>query len=487
MSDPVVVVGAGHNGLTCAALLAKAGRRVVVLEARDRAGGLAAPETFGDGHEVPGLLHDTSAVRPRVVRALELERHGLKREARAPVVALGALRLCGDQLTGEVPSGEAERYAAYRDFVGRVRGAVSGLLDAPAPDPLGSVWPLLRAGWPVRRLGGRDMHELLRIGPTCVADWTRDLFGSELLRAAVAAPALEGNFFGPWSAGSAATLLLQACAAEGEVCGGPAALTSALLAAAKAQGVEIRLGARVERIHLEARAVRHVTLADGEEITPSLVVSACDPKQTFLDLVGQRWLPTRLARDCTNIRSRGTTAKVHLALSAPLQQAASSEPFDILRTGESLDDLERAFDAVKYRRFSERPVLEVRQPSPEVASILVHFAPYDLEGGWNDAQREALGDAVVRELARHCPNVTDVVEAREVLTPADLEARYGLTEGHIHHGEHAPDQLLFMRPTIECAHHRTPVEGLWLCGSGTHPGGGITCAPGMLAAEAVLG
>ena len=481
---PIVVVGAGHNGLTAAALLAKAGRKVVVVEARDRAGGLAARETFGDGHEVPGLLHDTSGVRDRVVRALDLARHGLERRADPLTVVAGGVRICGARVEGEVSATDVERFGEYHAFLGRVGGTLRGLLDAPVPDPKGSLWALLRAGWSVRRLGARDMVELMRVAPTCVADWTRDLFDSEQLQAAVAAPALEGNYFGPWSAGSALTLLLRECVAGGEVVGGPAALTDALLAAAKAQGVDVRLGAPVERIQVDKRAVCGVVVG-GETIATTRVLATCDPKLTFLKLVGRRAIPADLAMAMRNIRARGTTAKMHLALSGPLQ-TASGQSFDVLRTGATLDELERAFDAIKYGGFSERPSLEVRQPSPNVASVLVHFAPHDLKGGWTDAQREALGDAAVRELARHCPNVTDLVTAREVLTPADLEARYGLTGGHIHHGEHAPDQLLFLRPTIDCARNRTPVGGLWLGGSGSHPGGGITCAPGMLAAEALL-
>jgi len=496
----IVVIGGGHNGLTCAALLAKAGRKVTLLEARDHVGGLAAREEFADSYHVPGVLHDTSGVRASIVDSLSLARHGLKRAAKplsicAPRTTGEPLFFQGDDVQGELSEHDRGRYADYRGFIARITPVLRKLLDAPPTDPSGSLWPLLKTGLSVRRLGAADMTELARVGPMCVGDWMRDLFEDERLSAALAVGAIEGAFAGPWSGGTSLTLLLRETVADAEILGGPAAVVDALKKAAESHGVDIRTDAAVERIALGSNGVEAVVLATGETIEAAQVVATCDPKQTFLSLIGSHRIGVTLADDIRHLRVRGTSAKVHLGLTGPLE-LAGGEAISALRTGETLDAIERAFAAVKYRGFSKRPVLDVRVPSQQddslcpdghsVVSLMVHFAARELEGGWNDAQRDALGDAAISELERYCPGVRDKIVAREVLTPADLERRYRLTGGHIHHGEHALDQLLFMRPTVDCAEYTTPVRGLFLGGSGSHPGGGVTCAPGALAARAVL-
>lgn len=505
MSDRVVIIGAGHNGLTTAATLAKAGRRVVVLEARSVLGGVAAREEFHAGYASSGLLHDTSSVRTQVVRDLDLERHGLRwrdqpldicapQDQGDPIWIRNALGP-RSQVEGPLSNGDAEAFARLAALLQRLRPLISRVLDRPAADPLGNPLPLLLDGLALRRLGNADMTELMRTAPMSLADWLRHHLSSERLRAALAVPALEGQFAGPWSASTAANLLLRIAGDGREVRGGPAALVDALAAAARSLGVEIRAKSPVERILVDGGQVRGVRLAGGEEIACGTVAAACDPRHTFLQLVGEQLLPLQLASDIKNLRGRGTTAKVHLALSGPLEVPGAGA-VEALRTGDTLDALERAFDAVKYRGFSSQPVLDVRVPSmsatglcPDghhVVSILVHYAAYDLDGGWTRDQRQALGDTVVRTLAAHCPTLPEQIIATEILTPADLEDRYGLVAGHIHHGEHAPDQLLFMRPTIQCWRYQTPIGGLYLCGSGSHPGGGITCMPGALAARAIL-
>jgi phytoene dehydrogenase-like protein len=241
----------------------------------------------------------------------------------------------------------------------------------------------------------------------------------------------------------------------------------------------------VSTIAVEGGRVTGVDLEGGERVAAATVLASCDPRTALLDLLPAGTLGYAAARRAEQFRMRGTTAKVHLALSKPLP---ADQPFEHARTGENLDFLERAFDAVKYRRFSERPSLGIAvtgAPAGHAAlSVMVDFAPHHLDGGWNDDARERLGDAVVAELDRHFPGAAATVVAREVLSPADIEARYGITGGHIHHGEHALDQLV-VRPTIDAARYRTPVPGLYLCGSGSHPGGGVTCAPGFLTAQAV--
>lgn len=517
-SDRIVIIGGGHNGLTAAALLARAGRDVVVLEARSVLGGLAAREQFHDGFSAPGLLHHTSGVRRALIESLDLARHGLEwREAPdvwAPSSSPGdgeakgsGLWLRGDTIDGDVADGDGERYAAYRGFITRLAKVIRPLMSGPPPDPRGKLLPLLFLGLDIRRLGAVDMTELLRIAPMPVADWMRDSFHDERLRAAVASPAMYGTFTGPWSPHSATQLLVHECLAGSEIVGGPAALTDALAKAARSHGAELRTDARVEAIVLDRQTsgVVSVLLEDGDSLPAHTVLATCDPRTTFLGLIGRRQLSARFAADVSHIRMRGTTAKVHLALEGGLTTPDGDE-VEAMRTGETLDDLERAFDAVKYGRFSERPILDVRVPSlsdpdlcPEghhVVSILAHFAPHELRdgesrdggspGGWTDEQRDALGQSIVDALTAHFPDLPDRVQAREVLTPADIAERYGVTGGHIHHGEHAPDQLAFLRPTIQCADYRTPIAGLYLGGSGSHPGGGITCAPGALAARAML-
>jgi phytoene dehydrogenase-like protein len=331
----------------------------------------------------------------------------------------------------------------------------------------------------------------------CVADWLNEWFETDLLKALLAGPALTGLFTGPWSAGTTATLLLNECLAGPGVKGGPAALIAALATACQEYGVEIRTACPVQRIRVADGRVSGVTLAGGQTIETTTVASSCEPKRTLLELVAPTDLPLRVEKQIRVYRTRGTTAKVNLALKAlPEFIGRPGQQFEVIRIAGSLADLERAFDAVKYRRFSPTPYLDIRIPSladtslapagHHVASILVQCAPYDLEGGWSEAEREVLGETVVATLDRYAPCLTERIVAREVLTPVDLEVRYGLTGGHVHHGEHGLDQMLFMRPALSCGRYATPLAGLFLCGSGSHPGGGITCGPGALAAKAIL-
>ncbi len=498
-TSTVVVLGGGHNGLTAAVLLAKAGRKVVVLEARETFGGLAARETFHPGYAAPGLHHDTRGVRAALVEELGLARHGLafrKQPTKIHLARAGSEPIVLDALHASVSGvaqAEVERFAQWRGFLGRVGPALRAALDRPAPEPAGELLPLLEAGLRVRRLGRADMLELLRILPMCAADWMRDALTDERLRAGLALPAVEGSFSGPWSAGSAANLLFREVTSGNEIEGGAAALVDALVKAAKGFGAELRHGAPVRSISLRAGRVAGVVLESGEELACDSVLATCDPKQVFLDLIGAERLPVDLAQDLERVRARGTTAVVRLALSAPLA-LADGTAVEALRTGESLDAIERAYDAAKYRTVASEPVLDVRvftgkphAPSGHsVATALVHAAAFAREGGWDDDAREKLGDDAVRVLSSACPGLEAKLVAREVLTPADLSRRYRLTGGHIHHGEHALDQLLFMRPSTATARYATPIGGLFLGGSGSHPGGGLTCAPGALAAKAWL-
>ncbi|MCB9733726.1 MAG: NAD(P)/FAD-dependent oxidoreductase [Deltaproteobacteria bacterium] len=492
----VIVIGGGLNGLAAAGLLAKAGREVHVYEARDALGGLAAGVPFADGYTAPGLLHDTAMVRPWVADALGLAQHGLQREASPAAVTIpterGAITLRGAEVSGDVGPGDADGVRRYTALVDAVRPVLARIMDQAPLDPRASLLSLLKTGLAVRRLGAATMLELMQVAPMCVADWTRSLGLSEPLAAALSLPAVEGSFTGPWSAHTATTALVRAALSGPAVVGGAPALVKAVVAAAKAHGAHLHTGARVTRILSDGARVSGVELASGEKVTADAVLSTLDPRSTFLCLSGPTDLPLGLVEDAKRYRMRGTTVKVHLALTGPLEDAAGNR-ITALRATPSLDDVERAFDAAKYRAAAEAPALDVvvredmaTAPGHAVASIVAHAASYDLAGGWTDDARQRFGRAALDVLSRHCPTVRDRVAHMEVLAPPDIAERYGVTGGHVLHGEHAPDQLLFLRPSVHCGAHRTPIAGLYVGGGATHPGGGLTLGPGGLAARAIL-
>lgn len=500
MNERAIVIGGGPNGLTAAALLAKHGVSVTLLEARRRVGGLAGPIDIGEGYRVPGVLHDTRGVRAGIADVLGLAGHGLRRRKKpiricAPSREGDPIWLEADTLDGAVSDADRKGHRELRGFIDRVAPALRDMMNRPPPDPTGDVLPLFRTGLKVRRLGAADMLELLRVAPMCVADWMRDTYETERLRAAIALPAVIGEYAGVWSAGTAANLLFAETCATREVTGGPAALIEALERCAEANGVSIRTEARVTGIITEKGRARAVVV-DGEELVAGIIVSTIDPKVTLLELIGAHRLPVALGADIDNFRARGTTAKLHLALDAPLT-LENGTAIEALRTGETLDDIERSFDPLKYRRCATKPVVDVWVPSMENASLapepghhvvsaLVHGVPFALDGGWTDEAKSKLVDAAIAALAVHCPSVTDHIVETALLTPADIAEEYGITEGNLFHGERALDQLLFMRPTVDCAHYATPVKGLFLGGAGSHPGGALSCTQGALAARAAL-
>jgi len=505
----VIIIGAGHNGLTAAALLAKQGRSVLVLERRKIIGGLAAGEEFHPGYRSSGLLHDTGQLRTRLLRALDLKSHGLEIYPRRPsILALdpagrGMLLSGKERRTAKeirsCSAADADQYLKYRRFIKRVARFVNRIMDQPPPavESLNdhSFWDLFKTGLAMRRMGKATMHEFMRVAPMCVADWLNEWFENDCLKAALAVAGLTGSFAAPRSPGTACNLLMWECSAVNSIKGGPPALIAALAKAAQSRGVEIRVESEVGKLQVSGDQIKGVVLKDGESIEAAVVAASCDPRHTFLDLLPPDRIENRQQRRFQNIRGIGTTAKVNLALNAPIEfKDRSGEKIEFARAGRRLESIEKAFDACKYGQFAATPVMDIHVPTvsdPDltpaghsVVSILAHFVPYGLQPQWDQDQVEKLGHAVVATLEQYAPGVTGAIVAREVLSPVDLEARYGLVNGHIFHGEHALDQLI-LRPTPECARYYTPIKGLYLCGSGSHPGGGITCGPGALAASVI--
>jgi phytoene dehydrogenase-like protein len=505
----IVVIGGGHNGLTAAITLAKKNKKVLLLEKRPILGGIAAGEEFHPGYSTTGLLHDTNGVRPHVIKELNLEKFGLKtKKSRATVSILSKDGKCL-QLSSDVDTAcaaiakfsqkDADAYKEYRAFIDKISPFIKGLLDELPPDltNLGGkqLWELAKKGLSLKRLGKKTMMEFLKVAPMSVADFLNEKFETNFLKAGIAGPAIYGSYTGPWSSYTTLNLLMWECTANESVIGGPQALISALEKAAKDAGVEIRTNSQVEKITLDVdRKVSGVKLANGEEILSPIVTSSSTPHVTFYELLMPNHISYSLEHAIKHYRSRGTTAKVNLAVNK-LVNFNGVSGVEFARTGNSFDEMERAFDQVKYRKFSDEPILDIHIPSVEnaslapeghsVVSIVVHFAPHHFDEGWSKETKDRLLNTVTKTLTQYIPDITSMIVGSEVLSPVDLEKRYSLTNGHIFHGEHAVDQLI-TRPIPSCARYATPIDGLYLCGSGSHPGGGITCMPGYLGAKMIL-
>lgn len=514
----IIIIGAGHNALVAAFFLAKAGHKPLLLERRDVAGGCAITDEFHPGFRCSTLAHATGPLAADISADMQLERHGLQMISPDPRVFAPspdgrALVLYGDAgRTAQSIAPLSQKDAlAYREFTaslerfGKVLAQVMQLtppsIDAPSP---GDVWKLLPVGRRFRSLGRAEMFRLLRWGPMCVADMVGEFFENELVRATMAARGIFGAHLGPWSAGSALLYLLRAASDPhpgGSATfprGGVGALTQAMAAAAKAAGAEIRTGAAIQHIVVKNGAAVGVVLESGEEISARAVISGADPKRTLLGLLDPVQLDPGFAAKMRNFRARGVTAKVNLALEGLPKFTAAPDASVLqgrIHIGHEIDYLERAFDAAKYGEFSSQPYLDVMIPSlsdsslappgKHVMSVYMQYAPRKLKAGdWN-TQRDALGDAVVKALAQVAPDLPSKILHRQVITPADLEQTYGLTGGHIFHGELALDQVFTMRPILKWARYATPIHNLFLCGSGTHPGTGLTGASGRNAAREI--
>jgi phytoene dehydrogenase-like protein len=516
----VVIVGGGHNGLVTAFYLAKAGFKPLVLERRAQPGGAAITEEFHPGFRGSILAHTAGPIRADILADMQLERHGLKLiSPDISTVALSpdgrALPLYNDprraaQEIGKFSQKDAARYPEFQESLGRVGKVIGEALRLPPPnidDPSkGDLWGMLQTGRSIRKLGKKNMYRLLRWGPMAVADLVAEFFETELLRATIAARGIFGTFLGPWSAGSSLVLLIRGAADSHPAGsawfaqGGMGAVTQAMAAAAKQAGAEIRSGAEVIEIRVKDGVATGVILSNGEEIQGRAVISNADPKRTLLKLVDPTHLTPDFVLKLQHYRMPGTVGKVNLALSGLPKFSGLNGDESTLRgrihIGPEIDYLERAFDAAKYGNFSPHPYLEVAIPSlsdpslapagKHVMSIYVQYAPFKLKNSDWESQRVAFGDTVVKTLAQYAPNLPELIESHQIITPQDLEDVYGLTGGHIFHGELSLDQFFTMRPLLDWARYKTPIQNLYLCGSGTHPGAGLTGGSGANAAREIL-
>lgn len=511
----VVIVGGGHNGLVTATYLARAGRRVLVLEKRPGLGGPVATEEIAPGFRGPPGASVCGRLRPEIIEDLNLAARGVQFIRSDPdVVVLGdghAFRIWRDamktqeELTRVSPK-DAEAYPRFVEFLRRFAAALDPILSAPPPilmsPSLGEQMTLLRRALRLRRSGKHAMQQMLRLPPMSIRDFLNEWFETELLKVSYAVEGLAGTFEGPWSPGTAFGLVSRFLPDEygcdsAFVRGGMGTLADALAQAARDAGATIRTETEVTRIKSADGRVTGVELVGGETVGARVVASNADPKRTFLHLVDPEELSPEFLLQVRNFEMNGVVAKVNFALDGtPKLPLAGNGVPPHFRICPSLEYIERAYDDAKYGKSSANPVLDVFVPTvvdrdlaplgKHVMSAQVQYAPYELRRSDWATEGEKLADRVVAILEDHMPGFEGLILRRQVLTPLDLEARFGLTEGHIYHGEMTLDQSLVLRPVPGWSRYRTPVAGLYLCGSGAHPGGGITGGPGLNAARAIL-
>ena len=514
-----VIIGAGHNGLVASCYLAKSGLKTLVLERREVCGGGAVTEELHPGFRCSTLDHSDGPFSSQIASDLNLSRFGLEMitpEVRVLALSPDGRSLCFYNDVSRTVS-EIEKFSkndanSYLEFansfsrIGRVLAPLLAMTPPSIDQPTANdLWHLGKVGLAFRGLGKKDEYRLLRWAPMAVADLVAEWFETELLRATIAARGIHGAFAGPWSAGTSLGLLWQA-AMDGSAIGaasypkgGMGGLSAALASAAKAAGVEIRTSAPVAGIEGAGANTAKVMFESGEEIESRVVVSNADPRTTFLNLVDPIDLEPNFLLKVRNYRAPGTVAKINLALSGlPAFRGIKEEEklSGRIHIGPEIDYLERAFDASKYGEFSPEPYLDINIPSlgdpslapagKHVMSIHVQFAPYKLKHGAWTTRREEFAANVLSVLESYAPGLRDLIVASQVITPLDLEQQYGLSGGHIHHGEQTLDQCFTFRPLIGWAQYRTPLKRLYLCGAGTHPGGGLTGLPGANAAREIM-
>ncbi len=508
MTD-VILIGAGHNGLVCAADLARAGRKVLVLEAAAQVGGGAVTREFAPGFRVSSVAHLLYGLDAGIRADLALDGHGLEfsntalrtvalAEQGAPLILDGAA-----VVSGELSPADRAALATFWPRLLRFAAVLGAQHGRPPPrlawTDLGGAWPAARLALDIRRRGRDDMREFLRIAAINIHDVLEEQFTSPQLKAVFALDAVLGTRAGPRSGNTVLALLhrLSGGGALAQPRGGMGAVTAALAAAARAAGAEIRTSCTVTAIRMTGDRVAGVTLAGGETLDAPVVISNADPKTTLLKLLGGRHLEAGFARRVENIRAIGTAAKLHLALNGlpSFRGLPPAHLGDRLLLAPDSDYVERAFNHAKYREHSVAPVMEITLPTvadpslapqgQHVLSAIVQYAPSDLAGGW-DAAKPRFQELLLATLERYAPGIGRLVRAAELRTPADLAIETGAYGGHWHHAELALDQMLMLRPVPGAAHYAAPVNGLWLCGAGAHPGGGVMGHAGRNAARAVL-
>jgi phytoene dehydrogenase-like protein len=516
----VIVIGGGHNGLVNAAYLARARKKVLVLERRHVLGGAAVTEEIIPGFKFSVFSYVVSLLRPEIIRDLDLPRHGLEI---LPLDGTFTPMTNGDYLWRVNDHAKTrrgiERHSpldaeAYEEF-GKAMVAmcrfVKPILGMIPPDPT-SLHPrdlkkLAFLGKRFQSLPPDDMYNLVQLMTMSAADFLDQWFETDVLKATMSASGIIGTFLGIRSPGTAYVLLHHymgeidgAFRSWGFSRGGTGAISNSIGDAAREAGAEIRLQAPVARILMKAGEAQGVVLDSGEEIRSEIVSSSVDPNLTFLKFIDSRELPSDFLEEVRRYKFRGSSGKVNLALDALPEFTCMPGPGRHLRgaisISPSMEYMERAYDQAKYGEFSRRPYIDIVIPSltdPSVApagkhvmSCFVQYAPYKLARGTWDEQREAFGDAVVDTIAEYAPNLKKIILGRQVLTPLDIERATGLSEGNIFQGELSLEQLFFLRPVAGWARYRTPVKNLFMCGSATHPGGGIMGAPGRLAALEIL-
>jgi phytoene dehydrogenase-like protein len=517
----VVIIGGGHNGLACAAYLAKAGLDVLVLEKRDVVGGAAATEEPWPGYRVSSASYVVSLMPPQVVRELDLKRHGYEVSIITPDYFVPfpdgtSLTLWGDTerdaaAIARFSRHDAEAYVAFDRYFDHVSRLLKDLLFVVPPNMnLRDLPKWAATAGRFRRWSGRDVHETVRLFTMSAADFLDEWFEDERVKGALATQAIIGGWCGPMTPGSAYVLMHHwigevdgHAGAWGWVKGGMGGVSSAMARAARAAGAEVRTDAEVDRVAIttSGRAVG-VSLSEGSLVRSQRVVSSAHPITTYRDLIGEERLPGDVVRDVRRYRTRSGSVKLNVALSELPAFPSWDQEGDLHKglaaVSPSIEYLERAWDDAKYGRMSEHPYVEVVFPTahepeglaPKGKHLMLAFSqygPYELrEGSWDQGGREEFGRRVLKALGEFAPSLEEAVEHLEVLTPRDIEARFGLLGGNIMQGELTPDQLFSFRPIPGHGDYRTPIAGMYLCGSGTHPGGGVMGVPGRNAASVIL-
>jgi phytoene dehydrogenase-like protein len=516
-----VVIGGGHNGLTAAAYLARAGRKVLVLERRHVLGGAAVTEEVFPGFRFSVCSYVVSLLRPEIIRELDLPRHGLEI---LPLDGTLTPMLDGNHLwrvndhartrreIARHSALDAEAYDEYGKAMVEMARFVKPILNMTPPDPMSldprDLGKLLFLGRRFQRLASQDRVNQLQLMTMSAADFLDQWFETDVLKATMSASGIIGTFLGVRSPGTAYVLLHHymgeidgAFRSWGFSKGGTGAISNAIASAAREAGAEIRSNAAVARIRTKDGRATGVVLANGDEIDADMVLSSVDPRLTFMRFLDPKDLPGEFVDEVARYRFRGSSGKVNLALDALPDFSCMPGPGPHLRgaisISPSVEYMERAYDQAKYGEFSRRPYIDmviptltdtsIAPPGKHILSCFVQYAPYHLAHGTWDEQRDAFGDAVIDTLAEYAPNIRNIILHRQVLTPLDLEREFGLSEGNIFQGELTLEQLFFLRPAPGWAKYRTPIKNLWMCGSATHPGGGIMGAPGRNAARRILG